>query len=370
MGSCPFGPETDIGDYENQLDMWNRLNLLDYDLTLGFFNTISSKGKAAVIIVRNGVPESSDPPEWLASGEMSTVPEIYSFIKKEAERIKNAFTSERLYACYDTYHHYPNKIYKHSNGGTGEHDWEWNIKLVARRFGTDIGDYENQLNVWNSQNMLDYKLMLNYRDLVNDDSKEVVINVENGVPESSDPPEWLADGEMSTVPEIYSFIKEEVERIKNANSLESLFVHNYDIDYHYPRLIHMTGLSGFVWTWDIELTPPVENAEEVWNKRNLFDYELSLIYTDIIGGLKKEALITVRNGIPESSDPPEWLESGEKSTILDFFSFIKGEEKRLEYVKASEDGFLLVRYLPTYQSPFYIVSKRNYSWVIGLSENR
>jgi hypothetical protein len=129
MGSCPFGPNIDIGYYDELLDAWNKQNLLDYKLDMGFSKYSSREGKAATIIVRNGIPETSAPLEWLESGEMSTVPEIYSFIKEEAERIKKANASSTgLYVSYNTVYHYPNQISKHS-GGDGPYDWNWNIKL-------------------------------------------------------------------------------------------------------------------------------------------------------------------------------------------------------------------------------------------------
>jgi hypothetical protein len=130
MGSCPVGPNIDIGYYEELLDAWNNQNMLDYKLDMVFSRYSSQKGKAATIIVRNGIPESSDPSEWLASGEMSTVPEIYSFIKEEAERIKKANASSTgLYVSYNTVYHYPNHIVKYS-GGEGPGEWEWNLKLT------------------------------------------------------------------------------------------------------------------------------------------------------------------------------------------------------------------------------------------------
>jgi hypothetical protein len=86
MGSCPFGPNVNIGDYEYHLKEWNNQRLLDYKLSVSYSERISFKKytlKKAVIYVKNGIAESSNPPEWLESGEISTILDFFSFIKKE-----------------------------------------------------------------------------------------------------------------------------------------------------------------------------------------------------------------------------------------------------------------------------------------------
>jgi hypothetical protein len=118
MGSCPEYPDPKydlyikIGDYENQLDAWNSQNMLDYKLLLSFFDHDWSE--SAVVIVKNGVPESSAPPTWLAKGHRSTVPEFFSFIKEEEKRIRDAYTGFNvceLYVQYNTEYHYPKYIF-------------------------------------------------------------------------------------------------------------------------------------------------------------------------------------------------------------------------------------------------------------------
>jgi hypothetical protein len=134
MGSCPVGPEIDIGDYEYQLEKWNNQNLLDYTLVLSFSDRRSEYTvKRAVITVRNGIPESSDPPEWLTSGEKSTVPNFFSFIKKEEKKIKEYNDSSRLIAKYNTEYHYPRFIQRRPIGGIQNPEpfpvWTWIIAL-------------------------------------------------------------------------------------------------------------------------------------------------------------------------------------------------------------------------------------------------
>jgi len=214
----------------------------------------------------------------------------------------------------------------------------------------NIGDYDNQLAAWNSQNMLDYKLRVGFYDRdQRSNSKGALIIVKNGIPESSDPPEWLTNGEMATMPDFFSFIKETENSIMNttASSL-SLYV-RYDTVYHYPEGVikddSASHTLGSMWEWGIELILMVENQQEAWNRLNILDYKLHVKNYDPWNNshIIKEAIITVKNGIPESSDPPEWLTNGEKSTIPDFFSFLKEEEARRDYFKVFYD---LVYYYP------------------------
>ena len=101
----------------------------------------------------------------------------------------------------------------------------------------EIGDYENQLQSWNSQNLLDYKLSLKFKD--HDWLESAVVIVENGIPENSDPPSWLAKGKKSIINDFFSFIKEEEKRLRDAHNgynICELYV-QYNTEYHYPRYI-------------------------------------------------------------------------------------------------------------------------------------
>jgi hypothetical protein len=99
----------------------------------------------------------------------------------------------------------------------------------------DIGDYNNQLEAWNSQNMLDYQMVVSYRD--GGGGGGTVISVKNGIPESYTLPEKVPGKMLLTVPEYYSFIKEREKAMKDwhkeTTDSYSLKV-RYDTTYHYP----------------------------------------------------------------------------------------------------------------------------------------
>jgi hypothetical protein len=250
-------------------------------------------------------------------------------------------------------------------------------------FDIDIGDYEGQLEAWNDMNVLDYRLFLTYLSNGYDRNlKQALITVKNGIPESSEPSGWLPGGNISTVPELFSFIKEEEERLRDGRFLldsPGYFYVYYDFQYHYPDLIeyaHSANSSNRTpdWTWYILMMPLVENEQEAWNSQDMLDYKFSLsnAYDDHPG----RAFITVKNGIPESSDPPEWLSGGNMSTVPELFSFIKEEEKRLENVRATIEGYFRVIYDPVYRYPSHISTwnrglwtqnKNPYVWNITLT---
>jgi hypothetical protein len=251
-------------------------------------------------------------------------------------------------------------------------------------FKIRIGDYENQLAAWNNNNILDYQLRLIYEDFkyYYDKSKRAYINVKNGIPENSEPPEWLMDGDMSTVPEIFSFIKEEEKKLMDGRYSfykPGYFYVSYNPDYHYPDEIsyaytRTSSNSEPDWIWRINMILLVENEQEIWNRQNMHDYKLSLYYYH--NGLPEQAIIMVKNGIPESSNPPEWLTSKKKSTIPEFFSFIKEEEERLDNIETARKGYFKVIYDPVYHYPKYITTttfkgsvldEKNYRWEISLT---
>ena len=137
----------------------------------------------------------------------------------------------------------------------------------------DIGDYENQLEEWNSRNMLDYQLFIHFSSLRTGHEMEE-INVKDGIPEtlSSLPYYWA----VSTVPEIYSFITEEVKSMKtDIKSGEynwlSLKV-KYDTECHYPAEIKKDGSFkvqkgkgiSVRFTYKITVIPVEENEKDDW----------------------------------------------------------------------------------------------------------
>jgi hypothetical protein len=122
--------EIDTGDYEAQLSMWNNQNMLDYQLLVKFSQAGAGLRREAVINVKNGIPESSDPPEWLTDRWwllLSTIPEFYSYIKEKEEEKrkepKKEYNSSSLKVSYDTEYHYPSYISDCASHGSGDGAW-------------------------------------------------------------------------------------------------------------------------------------------------------------------------------------------------------------------------------------------------------
>jgi hypothetical protein len=114
----------------------------------------------------------------------------------------------------------------------------------------DIHDYEEQLSAWNTQNMLNYQIVINYRG--HGSGWSAVVNVNNGIPESNDPP-----GKGLTIPVFYSFIKQEEKRVRNEykkGGSHCFFYAAYNAEYHYPDWIFSEAGSNGEY-WEITLTP-------------------------------------------------------------------------------------------------------------------
>jgi hypothetical protein len=240
MGNCPdFGPKIDFGDYEYHFREWNRQNMLDYEFSVGYYNRLKGTvvGEYAVITVRNGFPENSKPPEWLTNGKMSTIPGIYAFIIEEGKRIKDANASESLRVDYDDEYHNPTSITVWSKRGIQNTE-------PVREWIFTLNPLEYEQGEWNRQDMQNYRLWLSYTDINSGLEKGAIIIVRNGIVESSDPPEWLVSGEKSTVPEFFSFIKGEKERLKG-----NYFTVRYSHDFHYPDYIRT---RDYRWYLDIK----------------------------------------------------------------------------------------------------------------------
>jgi hypothetical protein len=154
LGSCRSNTndevlEIDIGDYEEHLAAWHRYNLLDYRLKVECWEYGSHE--LAYINVKNGIPESSDPPSWITKGKKSTIPEFYVYIKEEEQRIRDAFNAySGLYDTLTCYFRvrYEHKLYpcmidsgiRRRNRSTGP-DHAWNITLMPyREQVTDNGE--------------------------------------------------------------------------------------------------------------------------------------------------------------------------------------------------------------------------------------
>jgi len=108
---------------------------------------------------------------------------------------------------------------------------------------------------------------------------------------------------------------------------------------------------------------------EEWNKQNILDYQLSLYYEHYSSHshTKEEADVNVKNGIPVSSNPPAWLVNGMKSTIPEFFSLIKEEEKNFREIGPD---FFEVLYNVEYHYPriiSYNFNNTSWEWEISLT---
>jgi hypothetical protein len=282
MGTCNLVGtlDIDIGDYENQLNAWNRQDMIDYQLYVRIFD-FTGEPTRVVITVKDGIPESSDPPSYLERGRLSTIPEYFSFIKKKEKEIidrhKKTTDSHTLNLRYNTEFHYPEYIYSgvtHQSSSKG--NWsatEWSIIVMPLEEGDleiDIGDYENQLEAWNGQNMLNYELEILYTRgdyFKHYPTIRVISHVVNGISDTSD---YMLSfvNIKGTIPEIYSFIKEREETIRNGyNGINRSYLNvRYDTEYHYPIQISSEKGHYFLFNnyecWEITLTPLEETEQE------------------------------------------------------------------------------------------------------------
>jgi len=268
-GACEFNNgngdiDIDIGDYEDHLEAWNNQNMLEYQLNVGSWSS-RPYPQGALVTVRGGIPESSDPSYWLEESQMSTIPEFYALIKYYEKGMNDAHNSGdnrslSLKASYNIEYHYPHSIITKVNGDTTT---DWSISLMPLEEGEldiDIGDYENQWEAWNNQNMLDYKIMMKKpHGSYGYDSFGGGMNfiVKNGISDRS--PMYELRLKQGTVPGIYAFIKEEEERIRNVyNGINRSYLQvKYHTVYHYPIEIN-SGVGhnfGSYERWEIMLIP-------------------------------------------------------------------------------------------------------------------
>jgi len=267
MGACPLWErelDIDIGDYESQLEAWNSQNMLDYLFVVEYW---FNRPEGALITVRNGIPESSDPKYWLEEGHISTIPEFYSLIKNREESMKDEHgnggnRSLSLKVSYNTEYHYPSSIILKINGNTTMWTMSLMPLLEEGELDIDIGDYEYHLEAWNSQNMLDYQISMKLVSRTHGGGADstFVSNVKNGIPDRDTQKSFFYTLKEATVPEIYSFIKEKEENIRNLyNGMNHPYLHvQYNTEYHYPMLISL-GVDLFdchlYERWEITITP-------------------------------------------------------------------------------------------------------------------
>jgi len=244
-GACDSDGGTfdiDIGDYEYHWEAWNSQNMLDYQINLshGYPDMWQNVHN---IIIKNGIPESNDCSKyWLEAGMISTIPEFFSLIKNYEKHMNDAHNSGdnrslSLKVSYNTEYHYPRSIISEVNGWKTQ---EWLISLMQLEEGEldiDIGDYEYHLEAWNNQDMFDYQVSvkMNAEFHVGRDTNTVyVYNVKNDIPDRDI--YLFGSWRKVTIPEIYSLIKEEEERIRNKyNGVNRPYLRvKYHTVYHYP----------------------------------------------------------------------------------------------------------------------------------------
>jgi len=255
--------DIDIGDYDNQREAWNNQNMLDYQIKAENYSSSSHTATIRLdyITVRNGIPESGSP--TIPGLSFITIQELYAWIKD----VKNGDSDtyfDNFKVSYNTEYHYPNKIIMNWTGSSKSYTSSWNITVMPLEEGEldiDIGEYETHLEEWNSQNMLDYQLEVRrpWGDYVYRSFGIIeVFNVEDGIPDIN-PAFYYEYKLQATVPAIYSFIKEQEERIRDAyNGINPSYLSvQYNTEYHYPTQISL-GIGhefGYYERWEFMLTP-------------------------------------------------------------------------------------------------------------------
>jgi len=257
-----YSPEINIGDYDNQLEAWNDQNMLDYQIKAENYSSSSQTNRLDYITVRNGLPESGSP--TIPGLSFTTIPELYSWFIEEKNGNNPNSSFDSLTVSYNTEYHYPNKIIMNWTGSSKSYTSSWNITVMPLEEGEldiDIGDYETHLEAWNNQNMLDYQLKVGKPHGEYDYHSFGIsadYNVKNGIPDR-DTTVFHKELKAATVLRIYTFIKEQEERIRNIyNEKERSYLHvQYDTEYHYPTQISL-GIGhefGYYERWEFALTP-------------------------------------------------------------------------------------------------------------------
>jgi hypothetical protein len=259
MGSCPteYFLDIDIGDYKGQLVAWNSQNMFDYQLKVRCFE--NTEGGDYFTVVKDGITKSRTP-EQFTGWKMSTIPEFYSFIKEEEERVrdrhkKHGIDGHRFKVSYNPEYHYPDYI-ESSFTKTLFAGWvgmgggaSWTISLMPLgeegNLEIDIGDYENQLAAWNSLNKLDYKFKVQcyYGNYEGEGRDGYIFTVRNGVNVTENPLSIQTNyNNKKTIPELFSFVKEEEERIMSEyNGINRCYlIVQYDSKYHFPNQISLS----------------------------------------------------------------------------------------------------------------------------------
>jgi hypothetical protein len=115
LGACTdvFKLDIQIGDFAHYRELWDKQNMLDYQLNIERFD-YSGPVHETNLIIQNGYLVNPDP-LW-PDVYPSTVPELFSLIEeilqRDMERSKNGFNGTlRLHASYNEDYYYPEQIY-------------------------------------------------------------------------------------------------------------------------------------------------------------------------------------------------------------------------------------------------------------------
>jgi len=255
--------EIDIGDYEYHWEAWNNQNVLDYQIVTDYYSSPAEMREGNLITVRNGIPESGSPE--IPGLSFTTIPELYSWIKDVRNDNTPYFYFDSFKVDYNTEYHYPNEIIVKTRINSSNNSTDrWLITVMPLEEGEldiDIGDYEYHLEAWNSRNMLNYTIEVsrpwgNYA--YHTFGAIEAYNVKNGILDIN-PVFYHEFISQATVSGIYSFIKEEEERIRNVfNGRERSYLHvKYNTEHHYPTQISL-GIGhhfGYYERWEFTLTP-------------------------------------------------------------------------------------------------------------------
>jgi hypothetical protein len=107
-----------------------------------------------------------------------------------------------------------------------------------------IGNFAQERDDWEDQNMLNYQLELSSMSHIGPGINTLVI-VENGEPVSSEPPSYLTEGSLLTIPKIYTYIEDAERHLREIyKNGEYDFVEMeviYNTEYHYPEEISRSG---------------------------------------------------------------------------------------------------------------------------------
>ena len=127
-----------IGNLKQQIDLWDKQNIDNYQLDIRLFDYTGPPIEVSLVI-QNGYLVNPDP-LWSPDIYPSTIPDFFSFIEQNVERIKiesntTSNTNYRFHVFYDEELHYPVLIIdtasktkpKNADGNSSSLRWEISI---------------------------------------------------------------------------------------------------------------------------------------------------------------------------------------------------------------------------------------------------